>query len=169
MIHEQGLKTLAAVQARIEAAKAREQEALPPVLADVENDGNRGARPSRDPLASIDAAADGQHARAVAGLVEAVAGLHVDEVRAVTWLVRQLPGRKLRARCEEATARGWVDRTSRGTGWSATPEELVRSSWLGTWRAVIALVIGPTSAAAGDVARRDREDVLRDERERRAR
>lgn len=90
MIQEQGPKTLALVQERIEAAKAREQEALPPVLADVENDGNRGARPSRDPLASIDAAADAQHARAVAGLVEAVAGLHVDEVLA---LVRIAGGR----------------------------------------------------------------------------
>ena len=157
-IHEQGPKTL-----------AREQEALPPVLADVENDGDRGPRPSRDPLASIDAAASGQHARAVAGLVEAVAGLHVDEIRALTWLVQQLPGRKLRASCEEASARGWVDRGQKDVDWQATPEELARSSWLGTWRAVIALVIGPSSSVAGDVARRDREDVLRDERERRAR
>lgn len=76
-IKEQGPKTLAAVQERIEAAKAREALALltgkpadatlpesgvrviAPLVADVENDGDRGPRPSRDPLASI----DGQDAR----------------------------------------------------------------------------------------------------------
>ena len=65
-------------------------------VADVEHDGDRGPRAFRDPLSVLDQAADAQRAAHIGALLSAVAGLHVDEVAALAWVARQLPGRKLR-------------------------------------------------------------------------
>jgi len=140
-----------------------------PTVADVENDGDRGPRPpSRDPLGAIDAAADGQHARAVAGLVAAAMGLHVDEVRVLAAMARELPGLKLRAACEAATAQGWVRSGARGGEVPSSPLTRARSSLLGTWREWVALIHGAQSSAAVELRQRLREDVLADEAARRA-
>ena len=156
-----------------------------PTVADVENDGDRGprggcfhpgktckealcwGRPSRDPLASIDAAADAQRAAHVGALLAAVAGLHVDEVRVLAAMARQLPGVRLRAACEAATAQGWVRSGARGVEVPSSPLARAQSSLLGTWREWIALILGARSPAAGEVAQRDRGDVLADELARR--
>ena len=114
-------------------------------------------RPSRDPLASIDAAAQGQHARAMVDLVAASLGLHVDEVRVLVWIARRLPREKLRAACEAATATGWC-----GTNDDKNPA--VRTEVDGARAATLAAVrlIEPLIGAAR-TARRGRDEVLRDE------
>ena len=150
----------------LHGAEADRIEALPTV-ADVENDGDRGPRASRDPLASIDAAADAQRAAHVGALLAAVAGLHVDEVRVLAAMARQLPGVRLRAACEAATAQGWVRSGARGVEVPSSPLARAQSSLLGTWREWIALILGARSPAAGEVAQRDRGDVLADELARR--
>ena len=181
---------------RYERARAAVEEVLPgwfpprdtaplPTVAAVENDGDRGprggcfhpgktckealcwGRPSRDPLASIDAAADAQRAAHVGALLAAVAGLHVDEVRVLAAMARQLPGVRLRAACEAATAQGWVRSGARGVEVPSSPLARAQSSLLGTWREWIALILGARSPAAGEVAQRDRGDVLADELARR--
>lgn len=81
----------------IGAEAVRELTSAGAMMADVENDGDRGPR-LRDPLASIDAAAQGQHARAMVDLVAASLGLHVDEVRVLVWIARTLPGLEDRCR-----------------------------------------------------------------------
>jgi hypothetical protein len=137
-------------------------------VADVENDGDRGPRPSRDPMAAIDQAADAQRAAHVGALLSAVAGLHVDEVRVLAAMARQLPGIKLRAACEAAMAQGWVRSGATRVEVPSSPLARAQSSLLGTWREWIAVILGATSTAARDVAQRDRGDVLADEAARRA-
>ncbi len=137
-----------------------------PTVADVENDGDRGPR-LRDPLASIDAAADAQRAAHIGALLSAVAGLHVDEVRVLAAMAKQLPGVRLRAACEAATAQGWVRSGAQRVEVPSSPLARAQSSLLGTWREWIALVLGARSTAAGEVAQRERGDVLADELARR--
>ena len=139
-----------------------------PTTADVEHDGDRGPRPSRDPRAAIDQAADAQRAAHIGALLSAVAGLHVDEVRVLAAMARQLPGVRLRAACEAATAQGWVRSGATRVEVPSSPLSRAQSSLLGTWREWIALVHGAQSTAARDVAQRDRGDVLADEAARRA-
>ena len=138
------------------------------MTADVENDGDRGPRPSRDPLSVLDQAADAQRAAHVGALLSAVAGLHVDEVRVLAAMARQLPGIKLRAACEAATAQGWVRSGATRVEVPSSPLARAQSSLLGTWREWIAVILGAQSTAARDVAQRDRGDVLADEAARRA-
>lgn len=134
-----------------------------PTVADVENDGDRGPRP-------IDQAADAARAKAVQRLMSAVAGLSVDEVAALAWIAWQLPGRKLRRKCEEATATGWCgsDLAANAPAGRSTPEDRTRAALLAAWRQVVALVHGARSPASEDLRQRPREDVLADEAARRA-
>mgnify|MGYP006368984385 FL=1 len=125
--------------------------------ADVENDGDRGPRLSRDPLASIDAAAQGQHARAMVDLVAAGLGLHVDEVRILVWIARRLPREKLRAACEAATATGWCDTHAEKNPAVRTEVDGARAATLAAVRAIEPLI------GAARSARRGRDEVLRDE------
>ena len=128
--------------------------------ADVENDGDRGPR-LRDPLASIDAAAQGQHARAMVDLVAASLGLHVDEVRILVWIARRLPREKLRAACEAATATGWCDTHAEKNPAVRTEVDGARAATLAAVRAIEPLI------GAARTARRGRDEVLRDEAARR--
>lgn len=128
-----------------------------PTTADVENDGDRGPRLSRDPLASIDAAAQGQHARAMVDLVAAGLGLHVDEVRILVWIARRLPREKLRAACEAATATGWCDTHAEKNPAVRTEVDGARAATLAAVRAIEPLI------GAARTARRGRDEVLRDE------
>ena len=114
-------------------------------------------RPSRDPLASIDSAAQGQHARAMVDLVAASLGLHVDEVRILVWIARRLPREKLRAACEAATATGWCDTNAEKNPAVRTEEDGARSDTLAAVRAIEPLI------GAARTARRGRDEVLRDE------
>lgn len=122
----------------------------------------------RDPISVLDQAADAQRAAHVGALLSAVAGLHVDEVRVLAWVAWQLPGRKLRRKCEEATATGWCRTEDPKPTARSTPEDRARAALLAAWRQVVALVHGAQSTAARDVAQRDRGDVLADEAARRA-
>ena len=157
---------------RYEKARAAVEEVLPgwfppratlPTVADVENDGDRGPRP-------IDQATGAPRAQYVQHLMSAVAGLSVDEVRALAWVAWQLPGRKLRRKCEEATATGWCgsDLAANALAGRSTPEDRTRAALLAAWRQVVALVHGARSSAAEDLRQRTREDVLADEAARRA-
>mgnify|MGYP003500379334 CR=1 FL=1 len=146
-----------------------------PTVADLERgehgDGEPrafGPRPSRDPMAAIDQAADAQRAAHVGALLSAVAGLHVDEVRVLAAMARQLPGVRLRAACEAATAQGWVRSGATRVEVPSSPLARAQSSLLGTWREWIAVILGAQSTAARDMAQRDRGDVLADEAARRA-
>lgn len=185
-IQEQGSKNYPTMRARVEAAVERdaaqpapvspdlaklharlvsEQQSLPPVLrapapvvADVENDGDRGPRASRDPLAAIDAAADAQRARRMSRLLDLAARMHVDEIDLLLLVVERLPG--LRARVEAATARGWID--ERDDPKSVTQPTLSEHQDADLLRALRSLV--PASPL---VQRRAREVVIGAERERR--
>lgn len=133
------------------------------LTADVENDGDRGPRP-------IDQAADAARAKAVQRLMAAVGALSVDEVAALAWVAGELPGVKLRRRCEEATATGWCDMTAtKAQAGRRTAEDGTRAALLAAWRQVVALVHGARSSASEDLRQRAREDVLADEAARRAR
>ena len=134
-----------------------------PTVADVENDGDRGPRP-------IDQATGAPRAQYVQHLMSAVAGLSVDEVRALAWIARELPGAKLRRRCEEATATGWCgsDLAANAPAGRRTAEDGTRAALLAAWRQVVALVHGARSSASEDLRQRAREDVLADEAARRA-
>ena len=139
-----------------------------PTVADVENDGDRGPRAARDPLSVLDQAADAARAKVVQRLMAAVAGLSVDEVRALSWIARELPGAKLRRRCEEATATGWCATSGPAPVARSTELDRARAAVLGAWRQVVALVHGARSSASEDLRQRPREDVLADEAARRA-
>jgi hypothetical protein len=141
-----------------------------PTVADVENDGNRGPRAARDPLSVLDQAADAARAKAVQRLMVAVAALSVDEVAALAWVAGELPGARLRRRCEEATATGWCgsDVTKSPPAGRRTAEDGTRAALLAAWRQVVALVHGARSTASEDLRQRTREDVLADEAQRRA-
>ena len=140
-----------------------------PATADVENDGDRGPRAFRDRLSVFDQAADVARAKAVQRLMSAVAPLSVDEVAALAWVARELPGAKLRRRCEEATATGWCDMTAtKAQAGRRTAEDGTRAALLAAWRQVVALVHGARSSASEDLRQRAREDVLADEARRRA-
>ncbi len=139
------------------AAAVRELTGAGAMMADVENDGDRGPRLSRDPLASIDAAAQGQHARAMVDLVAAGLGLHVDEVRILVWIARRLPREKLRAACEAATATGWCDTHAEKNPAVRTEVDGARAATLAAVRAIEPLI------GAARTARRGRDEVLRDE------
>ena len=119
-------------------------------------------RPSRDPLASIDAAAQGQHARAMVDLVASSLGLHVDEVRILVWIARRLPREKLRAACERATATGWCDTNAEKNPALRTEVDGARAATLAAVRAIEPLI------GAARTARRGRDEVLADEAARRA-
>ncbi len=140
------------------------------MTAGVENDGDRGPRAARDPLYVLDQAADAARAKAVQRLMVAVAALSVDEVTALAWVAGELPGRKLRRKCEEATATGWCgsDVTKSPPAGRRTAEDGTRAALLAAWRQVVALVHGATSSASEDLRQRAREDVLADEAQRRA-
>ena len=140
-------------------------------VADVENDGDRGPRAARDPLSVLDQAADAARAKAVQRLMVAVAALSVDEVAALAWVAGELPGARLRRRCEEATATGWCgsDVTKSPPAGRRTAEDGTRAALLAAWRQVVALVHGARSTASEDLRQRTREDVLADEAQRRAR
>ena len=125
-------------------------------------------RRTQDPLSVLDQAADAQRAAHVGALMSAVAGLHVDEVRVLAWIAWQLPGRKLRRKCEEATATGWCRTEDPKPTARSTPEDRARAALLAAWRQVVALVHGARSSAAEDLRQRTREDVLADEAARRA-
>ena len=138
------------------------------LTADVEHDGDRGPRAFRDPLSVLDQAADAARVQAVQRLMSAVGALSVDEVAALAWVAWQLPGRKLRRKCEEATATGWCRTEEPKPTARSTPEDRARAALLAAWRQVVALVHGAQSTAAREVAQRDRGDVLADEAARRA-
>ena len=133
------------------------------LTADVENDGDRGPRP-------IDQAADAARAKVVRELLLGVGELSVDEVAALAWIARELPGARLRRRCEEATATGWCgsDLAANAPAGRSTPEDRTRAALLAAWRQVVALVHGARSSASEDLRQRSREDVLADEAARRA-
>lgn len=139
------------------------------LTADVENDGDRGPR-ARDPLSVLDQAADAARAKVVRELLVGVGELSVDEVRALAWVARELPGARLRRKCEEATATGWCgsDLAANAPAGRSTPEDRARAALLAAWRQVVALVHGAHSSAAEDLRQRTREDVLADEAQRRA-
>jgi hypothetical protein len=141
-----------------------------PTVADVENDGDRGPRAARDPLSVLDQAADAARAKAVQRLLAAVASLSVDEVAALAWVAGELPGRKLRRRCEEATATGWCgsDLAANAPAGRRTAEDGTRAALLAAWRQVVALIHGARSSASEELRQRTREDVLADEAARRA-
>ena len=141
-----------------------------PATADVENDGDRGPRAARDPLSVLDQAADAARAKAVQRLLAAVGALSVDEVAALAWVAGELPGVKLRRKCEEATATGWCgsDVTKSPPAGRRTAEDGTRAALLAAWRQVVALVHGARSPASEDLRQRTREDVLADEAARRA-
>ena len=131
------------------------------LTADVENDGDRGPRP-------IDQAADAARAKVVRELLLGVGKLSVDEVAALAWIARELPGARLRRRCEEATATGWCRTEDPSPTARSTPEDRTRAALLAAWRQVVALVHGARSSASEDLRQRPREDVLADEAARRA-
>lgn len=137
------------------------------LTADVENDGDRGPR-ARDPLSVLDQAADAARAKAVRELLVGVGALSVDEVRALAWIAWQLPGRKLRRKCEEATATGWCSTSGPAPVARSTEVDRARAALLSAWRQVVALVHGARSSASEDLRQRTREDVLADEARRRA-
>ena len=185
-IQEQGPKNYPAMRARIDAAAERdaaqpapvspdlaklharlvsEQQSLPPVLrapapvvADVENDGDRGPRASRDPLAAIDAAADAQRARRMSRLLDLAARMHVDEIDLLLLVVERLPG--LRARVEAAHLKGWIDADAEADrAEQPTPREHGDADLLRALRSLM-----PSSPL---VQRHTRNKLLADERARR--
>ena len=179
-IKEQGPKTLAAVQERIEAAKAREALAsligkpadatlpesgvrvIAPIVADVDNDGDRG--PRARPLSTEDAARASQ----VAALMSAAGPLDLASLRVLTWIAGQLPATKLRAACEEATATGWCRSDDPEPKARRTRVDGARTALLGAVREVEALLFRDDTGRPIVTARRERCDVLADEVERRA-
>ena len=182
-IQEQGSKNYPTMRARVEAAVERdaaqpapvspdlaklharlvsEQQSLPPVLrapapvvADVENDGDRGPRASRDPLAAIDAA---QRAGRMSRLLDLAARMHVDEIDLLLLVVERLPG--LRARVEAAHLKGWIDADAEADrAEQPTPREHGDADLLRALRSLM-----PSSPL---VQRHTRDKLLADERARR--
>jgi len=159
----------ALLDAGLKSGRKEPAVSLGSFTADVENDGDRGPRAARDPLSVLDQAADAARAKAVQRLLAAVGALSVDEVAALAWVAGELPGVKLRRRCEEATATGWCDMTAtKAQAGRRTAEDGTRAALLAAWRQVVALVHGARSSASEDLRQRAREDVLADEAARRA-
>lgn len=92
----------------------------------------------------------------------AAVNLSLPDLRVLAWIVRQLPGEKLRAACEEVTARGWCSSTATRVVVPTTPEEHTRSALLDVVRRVSRLVLG-----CEHPERRERGHVLADEAQRR--
>ncbi len=160
----------ALLDAGLKSGRKEPAVSLGSFTADVENDGDRGPRAARDRLSVFDQAADVARAKAVQRLMVAVGALSVDEVAALAWVAGELPGVKLRRKCEEATATGWCgsDVTKSPPAGRRTAEDGTRAALLAAWRQVVALVHGATSSASEDLRQRAREDVLADEAARRA-
>jgi hypothetical protein len=153
----------ALLDAGLKSGRKEPAVSLGSFTADVENDGDRGPRP-------IDQVTGAPRAQYVQHLMSAVAGLSVDEIAALAWIAWQLPGRKLRRKCEEATATGWCgsDLAANAPAGRSTPEDRTRAALLAAWRQVVALVHGARSSASEDLRQRTREHVLADEAARRA-
>ena len=112
------------------------------VSADVENDGDRGPRPSVEAMVR----------RTLTNELQAFgASAPLDDVRVLAAMVRELPGLRLLATCEALTARGL-----RGAGESegmpaTTLRETMVASMLSTWRLFQRGVL-PGDAAPGEKA-----------------
>lgn len=126
--------------------------------ADVENDGDRGPRASRDAAPAIG------ELRCVRlqKLDAATADLDASSLDVLLWIASQLPAAKLRAACEQATATGWVARGAKDNPAQRTEVDGARAALLAAVRAIEPLVGAPRTV------RRDRDDVLADEAARRA-
>lgn len=169
-IKEQGPKTYAVMRDRVEARVAADAVAFPesgvramaPLVADVDNDGDRG--PRARPLSTEDAARASQ----VAALMSACGPLDVASLRVLTWIAEQLPVAKLRAACEEATATGWCGSHDPDPKVRRTRVDGARTALLGAAREVEALLFRDDKGRPIVTARRERGDVLADEVERRA-
>lgn len=118
--------------------------------ADVEHDGPRETPESREKLNLANS------------IAAAAVNLSLPDLRVLAWIVRQLPGEKLRAACEEVTARGWCSSTAKRVEVLTTPEEHTRAALLDVVRRVSRLVLGREHPE-----RRERGHVLADEAERR--
>lgn len=118
--------------------------------ADVEHDGPRESPESREKLTLANS------------IAAAAVNLTLPDLRVLAWIVRQLPGEKLRAACEEVTARGWCSSSETRVVVRTTPEEHARASLLSLVRQAARVVIGRDHPP-----HRTREEVLRDEAERR--
>lgn len=84
--------------------------------------------------------------------------LPVADLRVLAWMVRQLPGERLRASCEEATARGWCSAGEKRVVVQTSPEEHARGELLSLVRHVARIVLGREHPEV-----RKREAVLADE------
>lgn len=96
-------------------------------------------------------------------IVERVDTLGADDLAALAWIVEQLPSDKLRASCEEVTARGWCSSSATRVVVPTTPADHTRAALLSVVRLVSRIVVGRDHPA-----RRERGAVLADEATRRA-
>lgn len=119
--------------------------------ADVEHDGPARTSPeAREKLTLANS------------IAAAAVNLSLADLRVLAWIVRQLPGEKLLAACEEVTARGWVTSSATKVTVPTTAEEDARGDLLRLVRKVARIVVGHEHPA-----RRAREEVLADEATRR--
>jgi len=124
-----------------------------PTVADVEHDGDRAPRASRDAAPPLNPGLVALAPELAAALLE----LDADDARVLLWAARELPRVKLRAACERATATGWVSTRATDNPARRTEEDGARAALLAAVRLIEPIVGVPRTA------RRERDEVLGDE------
>ena len=142
----------AAMRARVDARTEIEADRVAPptfapIVADVENDGDRGPAPHRVRLQKLDAATVGLDARSLDVLL---------------WIASRLPAMKLRTACEKATARGWVRPDAQDVKVPVGPEDRALAELLGVVRTIEGLPFRDAEGRPAVTPRRSREEVLAD-------